>query len=178
MEAEEIKMIIKIAHKPYELATKEEVKKEVKEEVEKVIENFAKIMFDKIYPVGSIYLSMNSAFDPNVSFSGQWQLLEEGRYLRATTNSTNVGQKVEAGLPNAEFKFKALGQYDMTGEIKNVNLLQTDYGYDNVGNPGYGKGFPDSLVYTILLSKGNSIYGNSTTVTPSSFNVKMWKRVS
>lgn len=48
-------------------------------------------IFDKIYPVGSIYMSMDNNFNPEAAFGGTWAKLESGRVLMST--DTNAGQK-------------------------------------------------------------------------------------
>ena len=43
-----------------------------------------------IYPVGSIYMSMNST-DPSILFGGSWDKLEDGRVLIGANNTYSVG---------------------------------------------------------------------------------------
>ena len=39
--------------------------------------------FDTIYPVGSVYLTIDDNFDPNEKFGGSWSRIEDGRFLEA-----------------------------------------------------------------------------------------------
>lgn len=39
------------------------------------------VSIDSIYPVGSIYLTMDITFDPNKSFGGTWEITSEGKAL-------------------------------------------------------------------------------------------------
>ena len=40
---------------------------------------------DKVYPVGSVFLSMGDDLNPNLAFGGTWVQLEEGQYIRTTS---------------------------------------------------------------------------------------------
>lgn len=46
--------------------------------------------FDDIYPVGSIYLSLSSTFDPNVYFDGTWERISNA-FLYASENGQGIG---------------------------------------------------------------------------------------
>lgn len=128
-------------------------------------------IIDLIYPIGSVYVSIDSGFDPNTSFGGSWTKIEDGRYLRAS--SKNIGSNVEAGLPNVSgnMDFYTYG-WSGGGICYYTNLNSYNAGSINGGN---GIRYASAV---IDLSKGNSIYGKSTTVTPASINVIIWKRVS
>ena len=135
-------------------------------------------IIDMVYPVGSTYISFDANFDPNNAWQGTtWEKIKSGIFLEATQDINQVGKEIQAGLPNASFTFKVLGQTNMIGEIKNVYFYQIDYGYYGVGDPGEGLPYPDVLVYTINLQEGNNIYGKSNTVQPRSIRVYMWKRI-
>ena len=53
-------------------------------------------LLDLFYPVGSLYMSMNSSFDPNAVWGGTWTKIEAGRFIEATTTAANVGTNVAA----------------------------------------------------------------------------------
>lgn len=70
---------------------------------------------NRYYPVGHIIISLNPNYNPNNQIQDtKWQLIEEGRFLQATTNSSRVGEKVIAGLPNIT------GEFGTGGCLKNV----------------------------------------------------------
>lgn len=39
------------------------------------------VSIDSIYPIGSVYLTMDVSFDPNKSFGGTWKITSEGKAL-------------------------------------------------------------------------------------------------
>lgn len=55
-------------------------------------------LFNIIYPVGSIYLSMDDNFNPNIVFGGKWEKIQTGRYLQACENGS--GELVDESVPN------------------------------------------------------------------------------
>ena len=58
-------------------------------------------LLNKIYPIGSIYISVNQT-SPASFIGGTWQALDEGRTLWTTTTTGQGGTTVSAGLPNIE----------------------------------------------------------------------------
>ena len=163
-------MIIKISNKPYELATKEEVMKEVTEEMSAV----KKEIFENLYPVGSVYISLSSTFDPNTIYNGTWELIKEGIFLEATTDNTKVGAETEAGLPNLYGEFDS---YHNTNGNHNhwVGLFSFSL---HSGKIADSSSTPiQHTQYYFNASKYNSIYGKSTTVQPHSIKAYMWRRI-
>ena len=59
------------------------------------LDNFLK----DIYPIGSIYISVNNA-SPNTLFGGIWEKVCQGRTLFGADETHSPGDLVEAGLPN------------------------------------------------------------------------------
>ena len=60
-------------------------------------------IFDLIYPVGSIYISVNSV-SPKTLFGGEWEMLPEGYALWTATS--DAGSTISAGLPNITGSFR------------------------------------------------------------------------
>ena len=136
---------------------------------------------DLIYPVGSIYISLN-AKNPGTLFNvGAWEQIAQGRTLFGADGSNYVaGQTVEAGLPNITGTFSINSDnanagidapFSGTGAVTATNGTGSGANVDGTGWHG-GSGF------TFDASKSNSIYGNSETVQPPALVVYMWKRVS
>ena len=143
---------------------------------------FPMISINSIYPIGSIYLSVNATNPANL-FGGEWEQIAQGRTLFGADGSDYIaGNTVEAGLPNVSGSI---------GRIYNdYNLNNTSYQpfvtrpFYYIQSEEYGtssnlaSGSNDAIRQTYMdLSKANSIYGNSTTVQPPAFVVYMWKRI-
>lgn len=139
-------------------------------------------VINTIYPVGSIYITLSSTFDPNTTWTGTtWTRLSEGVFLES---STTPNSEKQAGLPNITGYIE---NYDQTGRT----ALLTDYGLNCVGAFGWtqgtyyvvstkvqtaSNGSPQNNKITIDASRSSSVYGNSTTVQPHSLTVVMWQR--
>ena len=126
-----------------------------------------------VYPVGSIYTTVNKDFDPNASFTGtNWELIKNGLFLEATDNPDQVGVEVEAGLPNITGTlYGVLGfYYSSSGAI-------TRGGYSNMPTRYAGVSQNDTMYFS--ANKSNPIYKDDiTTVQPNSIRCYMWRRVS
>ena len=59
------------------------------------------VSIDQIYPIGSVYITIEPTFDPNEAFEGtSWERFGAGRCLwGANEDNSNVGSEIEAGLP-------------------------------------------------------------------------------
>ncbi len=50
-----------------------------------------KMDFDKIYPIGSVYISVDSSFNPNTAFEGTtWEQFGQGKCLWGANNGDNI----------------------------------------------------------------------------------------
>ena len=126
---------------------------------------------DEIYPVGSIYLSVNKT-SPAELFGGEWEALAEGRTLWTTTTDGQGGTLISAGLPNITGNALTVSGADTT-----ASGAMSKSGSQGNGPTGTGTGWRQSLIYFNARSS-NTIYGNSSTVQPPAIRVYMWKRVS
>lgn len=135
-------------------------------------------IIDMIYPIGSIYTSLDKDFDPNNTWQGtKWELLKEGIFIEATQNSNQVGIETPAGLPN------------ITGTTSshvgnNVYLWNNTDGafYSDEIIDAYDPVCDDNIKRTktkkirFSASRSNIIYGRSNTVQPHSIRCFIWKR--
>lgn len=140
-------------------------------------------LIGKIYPVGSIYISV-SATNPATLFGvGTWEEVSKGRVLWGADDSHAAGSTIEAGLPNITGEIygyvnprgvlvytMGLGNTRHSGALTDGNT-QMSSSYSSEGS-GSGK----SIAFNASLS--NPIYGNSTTVTPPSYVVHFWQRTA
>lgn len=147
--------------------------------------NRTELTLDVIYPVGSIYMSMNST-NPSVLFGGTWESIASGRVLMGADSSHSVGSTAEAGLPNITGGCIALGHtVDVTYGINTKDSIWNGSLYASGDYPCYGldstRFYNDGSKnsgFTFDASLSNSIYGNSTTVQPPALYCYMWKRTA
>lgn len=140
------------------------------------------VLLSVVYPVGSIYMSINST-SPASFLGGTWRALAEGYTLWTTTTSGQGGNKISAGLPN------------ITGTLGHIIKRNNEANYSGFGtysgafishtrnaNRGYfqttASGDAGASVVSFYASSSNSIYGNSTTVQPPAIKVYAWERIA
>lgn len=131
-------------------------------------------MMQYVYPVGSIYLSLNEDFDPNQAFGGTWTLITNGKFLEST--NINPGTEIAAGLPNITGTAKINSPASMAGQgwvgALNGVIAQTTNKYAYQTGTYYGGNVE------MDASRANAIYGNSNTVQPPAITCFMWKRTA
>lgn len=128
-------------------------------------------LLDFVYPVGSIYLSVQGV-SPASFLGGTWEQLPANYAL--WTASSGAGGTISAGLPN------------ITGSMYNVQFMNANYrggafsgSYENTAvNSAYDGNTNHPLVVTFDASRSNSIYGNSSTVQPPAYKIYAWKRTA
>ena len=96
--------------------------------------------FNKIYPVGSIYMSVNST-DPSELFGGEWEQIEDKFLLACGTNHTNgttggaeTVSLTEQEMPRHNHSTNAHshttdtnGEYFVTSTQSSVNNTRVEY---------------------------------------------------
>lgn len=162
--------------------------KAITEELDKKL-NISDLL-NLIYPVGSIYISINELKVSPASFiGGSWEQLPSGYAL--WTASSGAGTTISAGLPNIQGNFY-VGGSGITGNdgpriggaIRNGNSGTIS------GEAGGGGGNDNKVFFNAYygdtgtdISNGATaheslIYGNSETVQPPAYRIYAWKRVS
>lgn len=140
---------------------------------------------DLVYPVGSIYMSVNSV-SPATLFGGTWEQIGQGRTLFGAGNGYTAGSTVEAGLPNIEGSFTGRpntgGGNTWPGSLTSTTSGAFSFTLhggtaQHAGAAESGTQSVEDLV-TFNAANSNPIYGNSETVQPPAFVVYMWKRVA
>ena len=119
-------------------------------------------LFDAIYPVGSVYVSLN-AVTPEY---GEWVKLESERVLWNT--DAGGGDLLGATLPNVSGRLGNNVFRSLSGPFYNGALIQKK-------TSGTGRKLYQMYVD---FSRYNSIYQNGATVRPPAITVTMFKRVS
>lgn len=136
-------------------------------------------LFDFIHPVGSYYETSDTAFDPNVTWGGTWEQVESGRFLQATTDTSKVGDTVNAGLPNITGSVQPGHGKSVWVETVGGSGAFYNYSYaTNCGVLSYSSTAGGNNSIAFDASRSNSIYGNSTTVQPPSILVFIWHRTA
>ena len=58
-------------------------------------------ILDMVYPVGSVYTTIDPTFNPNTAFGGTWEVFATGRCLLGVAlDSENVNRNISPKLPN------------------------------------------------------------------------------
>lgn len=126
------------------------------------------------YPIGALYISTSST-SPASLFGGSWTSITSGYYLRTVTSGS--GNYYPAGLPNISGSFECIAYMDNrtgTGALKNTDPTNGS----TFISSGTGTKNNRYAPYSFDASRSNSLYGNSTTVTPQNYTVYMWRRTA
>ena len=119
--------------------------------------------FNKIYPIGSIYMSVNST-NPSTLFGGEWEQIEDRFLLACGTKHSNGSTGGSEDAVVVTHNHSTADKYVLTtngGAVKRnsnagttgtkvSNLLQSDDGITrniikNTGTSGVGKNMPPYL---------------------------------
>lgn len=150
--------------------------------------HLAQEIFNLIYPVGSVYISVKST-DPSNLFGGTWEKIGTNRVLMGSDSDSNLGKTVDSGLPNITGHVDPRWVDDSGGGIimcaQNNQALYTSrpnthrYWWSNIdqsGNAGVNTQYHTRIHFD--ASKSNSIYGKSNIVQPPAVKVYFWKRTA
>lgn len=141
-----------------------------------VAEATAKVMFEyiakKIYPVGAIYISVDSTSPADI-FGGTWSQISDGYYLRAS--SDGGGNTLDEELPNVKGGSIPMELSNGSGKWDGaLQLTKRDSGRSPQWSGSNGWGY-----LTLDASKmSNSVYKDNGKVQPKSVKVYMWKRTA
>ena len=93
------------------------------------------------YPVGSVYISISSNFNPNTSFGGTWERFGEGRTLigEGTGNDGSTSMTFTASGSGGEYKHK-LTIYELPNSIWHSNSGKQTGGLKQAFNQGQNSG--------------------------------------
>lgn len=161
----------------------------------------SKSIFDLIYPIGSIYISVTN-LNPNTAFPGTtWTKLQGGYALITTDNdSPNMsmedasnhipGEAAQGGIPNitGRFSFTDNNSTDMRVRVAEASgaFYSTNYNNNYVSSDGVPGAITSASVVDINPSRQWNNYGmyqsnvsnNNGRVIPDHIAVVVWKRES
>lgn len=151
-----------------------------------------KEILNLIYPVGSIYISANREFDPNVAFGGVWRKTSEGRCLLGANSEYPVG--VNGGVTSHSH---TTANHTLTiAEMPSHNHPVTTNGEFTVNNgngngmsgipgntPSWGDRYPsDWWKVSVSYTGGNRPHNHGSTSVASNMPpylaVNVWQRYS
>lgn len=139
-------------------------------------EVLSSFLLDAVYPIGSIYISVNSSTSPASSFGGTWELLPSGYSL--WTHQGNIDYESAGygstyrmnlpGIPNIAGKFYVGGDGMYSSNVSRVGGAVRATGYSAVsGEKGGGGGDDNRVIFN--ASQGecgtDSIVGSSSATT-------------
>ena len=129
-----------------------------------------------MYPVNSIYLSIDER-NPNTIFGfGSWKKISQNKCLMgANDTNTSLGQNVDAGLPlpNASVSVKIPSGYSKATSKSNAGNRLTR---TSKSSPSDDTG--DFTPTSNITFNNSGVYGKSTTVQPPALIVNIWQRMA
>ena len=144
-----------------------------------------KNIFDMIYPVGSIYISVNSV-NPSVLFGGTWEQIQDSFLLGAgsTYSAGSTGGEANHTLTQAEIPNYAIGNLATLvpinhGNWANGGIVATNMGQTSTTKYGLkenGNIMTSGIQYSYMIySNGGGKPHNNM---PPYLSVYIWKRVN
>lgn len=138
-----------------------------------------------IYPVGSIYITIND-INPATYLAGTtWEKLASGRTLWSAENEQAGGQEIAAGLPNITGSFGYTVLTDFADNQSGAFYKGKERNDGNVSSPNKRSNWMFSASKgetkkdgTLKASSDYHVYGASDTVQPPAIAVYMWKRTA
>lgn len=113
------------------------------------------------YPVGYVYMSANSDFNPNCTFTGTWKLID-GYYLRTGEAMSDSGSNTHSMTVS-----------EMPAHTHTVT--ETKYSEYDIRYSLWGAG-TGSATNSRTQTTSSAGSGQAFSIEPSSFNIKAWRR--
>lgn len=126
--------------------------------------------FLTIYPVGSIYLSVDSAFDPAATFGGTWSKFSQGRMLVGLDDSATPDTDFDTVGEENGFKTHTLTTNEMPSHTHSFTQENTQ----GSGTPGASNGTSSFSTVNTSSTGGGAAHNNM----PPYLVVCMWKRTA
>lgn len=138
-------------------------------------------IMNTLYPVGSLYLTVNSTCPLATLISGStWELVSQDRVLQGAGTRGSAGGTLEAGLPNITGSItpKAANNdgYNTTNDNSGTGALSVTNAGFNARTAGLTSAQYNVGTIGFNASRSNSIYGASNTVQPPAYLINVFKR--
>ena len=155
------------------------------------LKNQLKSLFDIMYPINSLYLSIENKNPFDLFGIGSWTQIGSG-YALWTTTGNDAGSTIPAGVPNISGSF--LIRYG-TNNIGTVSLSGTPGPFtylEHYPNTTWGNtlqrstddGSPSEIGFNAAAGEihgsswRNDVYGKSDTVQPPAYKIYAWRRTA
>lgn len=140
------------------------------------------------YPVGSVYISISSNFNPNTSFGGTWVRFGQGRTLigEGTGNDGSTSMNFTAGSTGGEYEHNHIYGIKINeyySIVSNLNLRKPDGSWQEGVNDGRRNGYFNNCCQGGNSELNTQTYkivtntSNSSTMQPY-ITVYFWKRTA
>ena len=130
-------------------------------------------IMNSIYPVGSLYLTVNSTCPLATLISGStWELVSQDRVLQGAGTRGTVGSTLKAGLPNITGNMSTYNR--QSDEATTSGSFSVVSNSSKNASTSAGTGYVTN--YSFQASRSNSIYGASNTVQPPAYLINVFKR--
>lgn len=136
------------------------------------------LILNTVYPVGSIYLSLQDISPSSFIGGSSWERLPEGKALWTASSGISITDDsvnlIGAGLPNITGYFRNAQGYGLYGNVGGA------FSKDSSIVPSFQavESLTGSPQIDFSASRSSSIYGNSDTVQPPAYKVYAWKRIA
>lgn len=129
---------------------------------------------DKFYPVGTIYETLDSTFDPNTAWGGVWDRV----IGRVILGAFDAGELTSSNQVNSNSGFGSRMTSDSNPSTWEISIGDTGGEYSHLstaaesGTTAHGHGFTKPTVTTPKLTASNSHYVTSATIV-TGYNVQL-----
>lgn len=136
-------------------------------------DNFFQYIVDRIFPVGSVFMSVDN-INPQVRFGGTWEQTSEGKFIVGTgTGNDGYGNRTfTAGDTNNGRYDHILNNNEMPAHSHAFTAQQKINGYTDNG------GKPDERSIASSTTTDTTGMGIAHNNTPPGYGVYIWKRTA
>ncbi len=145
------------------------------------LENFLKnivkkVSLDNLHPIGEVYITTDSSFDPNKKWGGSWEQLTQDAYLKiVTSNAGTTGGNADHKITTEQMPSHYHGEDQrFSWNSSNKNTIAggatSDWGYLHVDDPTVTSG-GYRFINTNNAGGGKAYY-------PGYYGIYAWNRVS